>query len=551
MKIALAQINTTVGDLAGNETKILSAYHHGAEAGADIVVMPELTTTGYPPRDLLLKKEFVAQNLALVERLAAATGKTALLIGYVGINHSRPGRSLTNEVALLQNGKIVVSRIKTLLPTYDVFDEDRYFQPATGNLPVTFNGQTVGLTICEDIWNDEDFWPERLYRNNPPMELIAGGAKIVFNVSASPWSLGKDKVRHEMLLSLARKSQTPIVFCNLIGGNDELIFDGGSMVFNSAGELVARGKSFEEDFLVVDLESAKPVAPDSIPDIGKIDQALVLGLRDYFQKCGFKSAVLGLSGGIDSAVVACLAAAALGSENVRGVSLPSEFSSQHSLDDARILAERLGIKYDVIPIQNVVAATKQELKPLFAGRPEDTTEENIQARLRGVLLMALSNKFGSLLLTTGNKSELGVGYCTLYGDMCGGLAVISDVPKTMVYDLARWINREKEIIPISSITKPPSAELRPDQCDQDSLPSYEILDAILDQYVVQSRSLGEIVAAGFEEAVVRKVIRLIDLSEYKRRQAAPGLKVTSKAFGVGRRFPVAQKYKGDQPPIAR
>ncbi len=551
MKIALAQINTTVGDLAGNETKILSAYHHGAEAGADIVVMPELTTTGYPPRDLLLKKEFVAQNLALVERLAAATGKTALLIGYVGINHSRPGRSLTNEVALLQNGKIVVSRIKTLLPTYDVFDEDRYFQPATGNLPVTFNGQTVGLTICEDIWNDEDFWPERLYRNNPPMELIAGGAKIVFNVSASPWSLGKDKVRHEMLLSLARKSQTPIVFCNLIGGNDELIFDGGSMVFNSAGELVARGKSFEEDFLVVDLESAKPVAPDSIPDIGKIDQALVLGLRDYFQKCGFKSAVLGLSGGIDSAVVACLAAAALGSENVRGVSLPSEFSSQHSLDDARILAERLGIKYDVIPIQNVFAATKQELKPLFAGRPEDTTEENIQARLRGVLLMALSNKFGSLLLTTGNKSELGVGYCTLYGDMCGGLAVISDVPKTMVYDLARWINREKEIIPISSITKPPSAELRPDQCDQDSLPSYEILDAILDQYVVQSRSLGEIVAAGFEEAVVRKVIRLIDLSEYKRRQAAPGLKVTSKAFGVGRRFPVAQKYKGDQPPIAR
>jgi NAD+ synthetase len=406
------------------------------------------------------------------------------------------------------------------------------------------------LTICEDIWNDEDFWPERRYLINPPMELIGGGAKIVLNVSASPWSLGKDKVRYEMLLSLARKSRTPIAFCNLIGGNDELIFDGGSMVVNSAGQLIAKAKSFEEDFVVVDLESATPVAPDSSSDIEKIEKALVLGLRDYFQKCGFKSAVLGLSGGIDSAVVACLAAAALGKENVRGVSLPSEFSSQHSLDDARILAERLGIKYDVIPIQTVFAATKQELKPLFAGRAADTTEENIQARLRGVLLMALSNKFGSLLLTTGNKSELGVGYCTLYGDMCGGLAVISDVPKTMVYDLAKWINREREIIPVSSITKPPSAELRPDQCDQDSLPSYEILDAILDQYVVQSRSLTDIVAAGFDEVVVKKVIRLIDLSEYKRRQAAPGLKVTSKAFGVGRRFPVAQQYKGDQPKIS-
>ena len=543
MKIALAQINTTVGDLAGNEAKILAAYRRGAEAGAEIVVMPELTTTGYPPRDLLLKKEFITQNLAVVERLAVATGKTALLVGYVGINHSRPGRSLTNEVALLQNGKIVAARSKTLLPTYDVFDEDRYFQPATSNLPVLFNGQTVGLTICEDIWNDENFWPERLYQNNPPMELIAGGTKILFNVSASPWSLGKDKVRHEMLLSLARKSRTPIVFCNLIGGNDELIFDGGSMVFNSAGQLIARAKTFEEDFLVVDLDSAKEVAPDSSPEIARIENALVLGLRDYFQKCGFKSAVLGLSGGIDSAVVACLAAAALGKENVRGVSLPSEFSSQHSLDDARILAERLGIQYDVIPIQTVFAGAKHELKKVFAGRGEDTTEENIQARLRGVLLMAMSNKFGSLLLTTGNKSELGVGYCTLYGDMCGGLAVISDVPKTMVYDLAKWINRAQEIIPLSSITKPPSAELRPDQCDQDSLPSYEILDAILDQYVVQSLSLADIVAAGFDETVVRKVIRLIDLSEYKRRQAAPGLKVTSKAFGVGRRFPVAQKYR--------
>jgi NAD+ synthetase len=544
MKVALAQINTTVGDLAGNETKILAAYRRGAEADVEIVITPELATTGYPPRDLLLKNNFVAQNLEMLNRLAEATGKTALLVGYVGENKLRPGRSLSNEVALLQNGKIVATRTKTLLPTYDVFDEDRYFEPALKNSPVDFADGKIGLTVCEDIWNDEDFWPERRYRNNPPMELISGGAKVLFNVSASPWSLGKEKVRFNMLSSLARKAKTPIVFCNAIGGNDELIFDGNSMVFNARGELIAQSNLFEEDFIVADTNSAEAIEFRSSPDVEKIHKALVLGLRDYFQKCGFKSAVLGLSGGIDSAVVAALAAEALGKENVRGVSLPSEFSSQHSLDDARNLAANLGIQYDVIPIQTVFASTKQELKKIFAGRAEDTTEENIQARLRGVLLMAMSNKFGSLLLTTGNKSELGVGYCTLYGDMCGGLAVISDVPKTMVYELAKWINREREIIPVSTITKPPSAELRPDQRDQDSLPPYEILDAILDHYVVHARSVDEIVKLGFEEAVVKKVIRLIDLSEYKRRQAAPGLKVTSKAFGVGRRFPVAQQFYG-------
>ncbi|MEO5804282.1 MAG: NAD+ synthase, partial [Verrucomicrobiota bacterium] len=478
MKVALAQINTTVGDLAGNEAKILVAYERGVDASAEIVVLPELTTTGYPPRDLLLKKEFVTQNFAMLNRLAAATGETALLVGYVGENKLRPGRALTNEVALLQNGKIITTRTKTLLPTYDVFDEDRYFEPALQNSPVDFSNVKIGLTVCEDIWNDEDFWPERRYQNNPPMELITAGAKILFNVSASPWSLGKEKVRYEMLSSLARKAKTPIVFCNLIGGNDELVFDGNSMVFNSSGRLIAQAKLFAEDFLVVETQSAKALEFHSSSDVEKIHKALVLGLRDYLQKCGFKSAVLGLSGGIDSAVVAALAAEALGKENVRGVSLPSEFSSQHSLDDARILAERLGIQYDVIPIQTVFAGAKHELKKVFGGRAEDTTEENIQARLRGVLLMAMSNKFGSLLLTTGNKSELGVGYCTLYGDMCGGLAVISDVPKTMVYQLAKWINREREIIPNSTITKPPSAELRPDQRDQDSLPPYEILDAI-------------------------------------------------------------------------
>ncbi len=543
MKVALAQINTTVGDLTGNEAKILSAYERGVKEGADLVMFPELTTTGYPPRDLLLKKNFVTQNLDMLQRLATATGKTAMLVGYVGRNEQRPGKPVTNNVALLQNGKIITTRTKTLLPTYDVFDEDRYFEPAAENTPVRFEQKTLGLTVCEDIWNDEDFWPERRYRRNPPMELALAGATILFNVSASPWHVGKNKIRYEMLSSMAKKAKAPVVFCNLVGGNDEVIFDGGSMVFNARGELIAKGDVFKEDFIVADTD-AKTTIPFDLPhDHEKLHRALVLGLRDYFQKCGFKSAVLGLSGGIDSAVTACLAVAALGPENVRGVSLPSEFSSQHSLDDARILAENLRIQYDVIPIQTVFAATKQELKNVFAGKTEDTTEENIQARLRGVLLMAMSNKYGSLLLTTGNKSELAVGYCTLYGDMCGGLAVISDVPKTMVYDLAKWINREKEIIPMSSIVKPPSAELRPNQCDQDSLPPYEILDAILNEYVVNSQSAPDIIGMGFEEATVKRVIRMIDINEYKRRQAAPGLKVTSKAFGMGRRFPVAQRYR--------
>lgn len=543
MKVALAQINTTVGDLAGNETKVLAAYQRGVAANVDLVVFPELTTTGYPPRDLLLKKNFITQNIDMLNRLAKASGKTAMLVGYVGKNKSGPGRPITNNVALLQNGKIAATQTKTLLPTYDVFDEDRYFEPATENAPVQFNGQCIGLTVCEDIWNDEDFWPDRRYRSNPPVEVAKAGAKILFNVSASPWSVGKNKVRLDMLSSMAKKTKAPLVFCNLVGGNDELIFDGGSMVFNARGELLAKGELFAEDFFVVDLDAAKPIRPDFPSDEEKLYKALVLGLRDYFYKCGFKSAVLGLSGGIDSALTACLAAAALGKENVHGISLPSEFSSQHSLDDAKFLADRLGIKYNVVPIQTVFAAMKQELKPVFKGRPEDTTEENIQARIRGVLLMAMSNKFGSLLLTTGNKSELAVGYCTLYGDMCGGLAVISDVPKTMVYGLAKWINREREIIPTSSIIKPPSAELRPNQCDQDSLPPYEILDAILNEYVVNGQSASDIVKIGFAEETVKKVIRLIDLNEYKRRQAAPGLKVTSKAFGVGRRFPVAQRYR--------
>jgi NAD+ synthetase len=542
MKVALAQLDTTVGDLSGNEAKIMAVYRRGLEAGAELVVCPELSVSGYPPRDLLLKRRFVAQNLEALERLATATGDAGLLVGYVGRNTHNPGREVTNSVALLYKGKVVTTRVKTLLPTYDVFDEDRYFEPAAGNHPVDFGGQKIGLTICEDIWNDEDFWPERRYQHNPPVELVEAGASIIFNVSASPWHLGKSRTRFEMLRSLAIKTRRPVVLCNQVGGNDELVFDGGSLVFNRAGELIGQGKLFEEDFLVVDTESKAAEPLCELREEESLYKALVLGLRDYFHKCGFKCAVLGLSGGIDSAVTACLAVAALGTENVRVVSLPSQYSSKGSLDDARLLAKRLGIHYEVIPIQPSFEAVKATLQPAFAGKAEDTTEENMQARLRGVILMAMSNKFGSLLLTTGNKSELAVGYCTLYGDMCGGLAVISDVPKTMIYRQAKWINREKEIIPTASITKPPSAELRPNQCDQDSLPPYEVLDSILDLYVVQGKPASEIIQAGHDEATVRRVIRLIDLNEYKRRQAAPGLKVTSKAFGMGRRIPIAQRY---------
>jgi NAD+ synthase (glutamine-hydrolysing) len=544
MKVALGQINTTVGDLVGNEERILEVYQRGMEAGVEVVVFPELATTGYPPRDLLLRREFVQENLAVLDRLRAATGETGLIVGYVGQSQRRPGREVTNSVALLQHGRVVAIRSKMLLPTYDVFDEDRYFEPAQENQPVEFNGRRLGLTICEDVWNDEGFWRERRYRRDPVTELVAAGAEWLVNVSASPWHLGKNRVRHEMLRSVAQKAGVPLVYCNLVGGNDELIFDGGSLAFGRNARLLGRGAAFQEDFLLVDLASVDQEQSVKEPsDEEKVYQALVLGLGDYLRKCGFRSVVLGLSGGIDSAVTACLAAAAVGSDQVRGVSLPSPYSSTGSLEDARELARNLGIGYEVIPIGPAFGTVKELLGNAFAGVPEDVTEENIQARLRGVLLMALSNKFGSLLLTTGNKSEMAVGYCTLYGDMCGGLAVISDVPKMMVYRLARWINRARSIIPESSIVKPPSAELRPHQTDQDSLPPYEDLDAILEAYVVEGRSAREIVKSGYDEETVRRVLRLIDASEYKRRQAAPGLKVTSKAFGVGRRIPIAQRFR--------
>lgn len=542
MRLVLAQLNPTVGDFGGNVRRLLEVYREAAAAGADLVVAPELYVTGYPPQDLLYDRSFLAANRAALEALAAATGTTGLLVGFVDESAARPGRGLANAAALLQSGRILAVRHKTLLPTYDVFDEDRYFDPAPSNTPVAFGGRRLGITICEDIWNDEDFWPERRYRSNPPAELVAGGAEILVNLSASPWWLGKTRTRYAMLQSLARKLQRPVIFCNQVGGNDELIFDGHSLAFDAQGRLIAAGRAFEEDRIWLDLARAEPLAFEEPAEEAMVWSALVLGTRDYFRKCGFQRAVLGLSGGIDSALTACIAAAALGPENVHGLSLPSQYSSPGSLRDARELAQRLGIRYDVLPIQPVFEACKAQLAPLFTGRGEDVTEENLQARIRGLLLMALSNKFGSLLLTTGNKSELAVGYCTLYGDMNGGLAVISDVPKTLVYRLARWVNRDREIIPAACLTKPPSAELRPNQTDQDTLPPYEVLDAILEAFIVRGQTVEEMVAAGFDRATVEQVMRMIQRSEYKRRQAPPGLKVTTKAFGIGRRVPVAHRF---------
>ena len=543
MTIALAQLNTTVGDIAGNERLILEAYRRGTESRAGLVVTPELSLTGYPPRDLLLRASFIRANLAALDRLAAAVGEVGLIVGFVGENPARPGRPLTNAAALLHRGRVVAIRTKTLLPTYDVFDEDRYFEPASENAVIHWEGRRLGLTICEDIWNDDEFGVHRRYRPDPAAALVASGAEILINLSASPWQLGKERRRCDLLRSLARRHQVPVVYCNLVGGNDELVFDGRSLAFNAEGGCIAEAAHFAPDFLVVDTESAGDRPLRAVADEALLHDALVLGTRDYVRKCGFNSVVMGLSGGIDSALVAALAVDALGAENVRGLALPTEFSSAGSIDDARSLAMNLGIRFDVVPIQGSFEALKRQMSPLFEGRPEDTTEENLQARLRGVTLMAMSNKFGSLLLTTGNKSELAVGYCTLYGDMCGGLAVISDLPKTWVYRVSRWMNRDREVIPEASITKAPSAELRPNQTDQDSLPPYDTLDAILEAYVVEDRSAAEIIAAGFSEADVRRVLRLIDLSEYKRRQAAPGLKVTSRAFGVGRRQPVAQRWR--------
>ena len=555
MRVAIAQLDFTIGAFEANLGRMSEAVARAAERGADLVVFPELATTGYPPRDLLDRRDFVQANLEQLERVAAlSSGGPALVTGYVEPNPAPVGKPLLNRAALCVDGRVTGRYTKCLLPTYDVFDEARHFEPGGEAEPLGLGELRLGVTVCEDAWNDPDFWPRRLYRRDPVGELVGKGARLLVNISASPFSVGKGRLRRKMLSAEAAKHGRWMVVANQVGGNDELIFDGHSLVLDPTGAVVARARDFAEDLLIHDIPDGaltgsgcapgepghlRPVAEEPVEEAWR---ALVLGLRDYALKCGFRRVVLGLSGGIDSALTAAVAAEALGPDNVLGVAMPTRYSSESSLTDARELAGNLGIGYRVIPIDGIFSSFLEHLEPHFEGREADVTEENIQARIRGNVLMALSNKFGMLLLSTGNKSELAVGYCTLYGDMSGGLAVISDVPKTMVWEMARWLNREREVIPARIISKPPSAELRPGQTDQDSLPPYEILDRILELYVERNLSVGEMVREGLDEGTVREVVRLIDRNEYKRRQAAPGLRITTKAFGVGRRYPIAADY---------
>lgn len=566
VKIGFAQINTVVGDFAGNALKIATACGELESRGAEIILTPELSLTGYPPQDLLFKSDFVPANLAALGELHERVGKAAWLVGCVDINPSGRGRPFFNAAAVLEKGRPIRKVFKSLLPTYDVFDEARYFEPGPPPQPQEIGGRRIGVTICEDIWTPE-FLPRGLYTCDPVHDLVAAGSAAILNLSASPFQIGKPAQRREMIRRQAGRHRVPFFYCNAVGGNDQLVFDGYSLAATAEGAIWIQAPGFREGTLLVDIgdmnhqvefleNGQEPGSPRvtvlnpwpsegmARPEMADLRDALVLGLRDYMAKCGFRTAVLGLSGGIDSAVTACLAVEALGAANVTGVAMPSAFSSDHSVEDAVQLAANLGMECLKIPISASFDTFKDQMKPAFAGRPDDLTEENMQARLRGLTLMSLSNKFGHLLLTTGNKSELAVGYCTLYGDMCGGLAVISDLPKTTVYKLAEFLNEDacRELIPRRTITKPPSAELRPDQTDQDTLPPYEILDEILRLYVEENHGASELIRRGFDPATVRWVLRRVDLNEYKREQAAPGLKVTGRAFGIGRRMPLAQKF---------
>ncbi|MBI3726270.1 NAD+ synthase [bacterium] len=549
MKIALAQEDPTVGDLAGNVARFESTLERARGLGCDLVVGTELAVCGYPPRDLLERKGFVRDAWAALLRLAKATSRgPALIVGVPEENRNDEGRPLWNSAAVLEKGEVKATVRKRLLPTYDVFDEDRYFEPAPAQAPVAIAGVPFGITVCEDMWcADPTFRGRRLYRNiDPVADAAKRGAKVLVNISASPFHRAKVTLRHELVRAHALAHGLPFLFANQVGGNDELVFDGSSFAFDSRGRLSARSRSFEEDLLVLEVDPAAgtvvgPSREEKPSEIEEVYRALVLGTRDYARKCGFQRALLGLSGGIDSALTAAIAADALGPANVLGVSMPSRFSSQGSKDDAHALARNLGIRYTTIPIEPMFEAFLASLAEPFVGRRPDVTEENVQARIRGTILMALSNKFADLLLTTGNKSEMATGYCTLYGDMAGGLAVISDVPKMLVYELSRFVNRAGERIPLASIEKPPSAELRPDQKDEDSLPPYRVLDQILDLYIEEMLEPEAIVARGFAPDVVSEVVRMVERNEYKRKQAPPGLKVTSKAFGVGRRYPIAKR----------
>lgn len=543
MKIALGQINPTVGDFQGNGDKIIAFSRRAQAAGAGLILFPELSVCGYPPRDLVERMSFVEHNRQTAERIAAQTSGIAIICGMVTPAHADTGKKVMNSAALLKDGKIAFIQSKMLLPTYDVFDEARNFAAAPKQDLFPFCGKNMALTICEDAWNDKHFWNRQLYTVDPVESLVRAGGNFVLNISASPFWVGKREFRREMLASIARSQKVAVAMVNQVGGNDSLIFDGSSLVLNCAGEVIARGKSFEEDIVYFDADRLTGEIHDQVEsEEGSIYQALVLGTRDYVSKCGFKKVIVGLSGGIDSALTAVIATDAVGTANVIGVGMPSQYSSQGSIDDARSLAQNLGIRFELLPIRDIVAGYRQTLKDVFKGCKEDETEENIQSRIRGALLMALSNKFGAIVLSTGNKSELGVGYCTLYGDMAGGLAIISDVPKTMVYRVSRYINAQRPVIPQNTLDKPPSAELRPNQKDSDSLPPYEILDAILEDYVEDSKGADDIARERrFDVTLVRQVVRMVERSEYKRQQAAPGLKISAKAFGYGRRFLIAAK----------
>jgi NAD+ synthase (glutamine-hydrolysing) len=543
VKIALGQINPTVGDFSGNASRIIDFSRRAKSDGAGLILFPELSVCGYPPRDLVERSSFVAHNRESAERIAAETAGIAVICGLVTPADSDTGKTVMNSAALLMDGKIAFIQSKMLLPTYDVFDEMRNFAPAKKQELFSFCGNRMALTICEDAWNDKQFWVKRLYTVDPVESLMHAGGNFVLNISASPFWIGKRELRRDMLASIARQHRAPVVLVNQVGGNDSLVFDGSSIVLNREGKVIAQGKSFEEDLVYFDSQSLTGEMHEQIAgNEASAYSALVLGTRDYIQKCGFRKAIVGLSGGIDSALTAVIAADAVGPENVIGVGMPGPYSSQGSIDDARTLAKNLGIRFELLSINPAYEAYRGILKDVFAGQKEDVTEENIQSRARGALLMALSNKFSAIVLSTGNKSELGVGYCTLYGDMVGGLAVISDVPKTLVYRLANYVNSQRPVIPPASIEKPPSAELRPDQKDSDSLPPYEILDAVLEDYIEDLHPAERIAAErGFDIELVRRVIRMVDRAEYKRQQAAPGLKISPKAFGYGRRFPIAAK----------
>lgn len=543
MKIALGQINTTIGDFSGNTLKIIDYARRAQAAGAGLILFPELAVCGYPPRDLVEKPSFVQRNLESLDRIKQEVRGITVVCGLVTRAKSETGKRVMNSAAVLRDGEERLIQSKMLLPTYDIFDESRNFAAAESQSLITIGSESMAVTICEDAWNDKDFWNRRLYTTDPVEKLISAGGKIVLNISASPFYLGKRELRNDMLSTIAKDDRVPVVLVNLVGGNDSIIFDGSSVVIAPDGRIVAQGKSFEEDLVFFDSEAMTGDMHDQLQgDEATAYAALVLGTRDYVRKCGFQRVIIGLSGGIDSALTAAIATEAIGAENVIGVGMPGPYSSRGSIDDARALATNLGIRFELIRISEVFDAYLNTLKPVFGNLPQDVTEENIQSRIRGAILMSLSNKFNGLVLSTGNKSELGVGYCTLYGDMVGGLAVISDVPKTMVYRLSEYVNSQKEVIPRNTIEKPPSAELKPNQTDQDTLPPYDVLDAILEDYVESTMAPEQIASEhDFDLEVVKRVIRMVDKAEYKRQQAAVGLKISEKAFGLGRRMPIAAK----------